>query len=44
MPTGDTIIPDKQTAATYDEQAQVSNWFGSQIIFGLTYEFIKPGD
>jgi predicted TPR repeat methyltransferase len=44
MATGDTIIPDKQSAVAYDEQARVTHWFGPEVVFGLTYEFIKPGD
>ncbi len=44
MQTGDTIIRDKQAAADYDRQAQITNWFGPEVVFGLTYEFVKPGD
>ncbi|MBN1220688.1 MAG: methyltransferase domain-containing protein [Anaerolineae bacterium] len=34
----------KKEAATYDAQRQEYGWFGPEIIFGLMYEFIKPGD
>jgi predicted TPR repeat methyltransferase len=44
MQTGDTIIQDEQSAADYDQQAQKTNWFGPEVVFGLTYEFVKPGD
>lgn len=44
MKTGDTIIQDRQSAEGYDEQAQTTGWFGSEVVFGLVYEFTKPGD
>jgi predicted TPR repeat methyltransferase len=44
MPTGDTIIPDEPSAAGYDQQAQQTNWLGPQVVFGLTYEFVRPGE
>ena len=44
MPTGDTLIPDMRSALAYDEQARTTHWFGPEIVFGLTYEFVKPGD
>ena len=44
MQTGDTIIRDKQAAIDYDEQARHTGWFGSEVVFGLTYEFVKPGE
>lgn len=44
MPTGDTIIPDRQSAVGYDQQAQQTNWLGPQVVFGLTYEFVRPGE
>lgn len=44
MQTGDIIIQDSQSAVEYDLQAQKTNWFGSEVVFGLTYEFVKPGD
>ncbi len=44
MHTGDTIIHDKQSALDYDEQAQKTHWFGPEVVFGLTYEFLKQGD
>lgn len=40
----DTIIKDKQSAIEYDLQARKTNWFGPEVVFGLTYEFVKPGD
>ena len=40
----DTIIQDQQSAISYDEQAQETHWFGSEVVFGLTYEFIRSGD
>lgn len=39
MATGDTIIPDKQSAVAYDQQARATHWFGPEVVFGLTYEF-----
>lgn len=44
MQTGDTIIQDSQSARDYDEQARATGWFGSEVVFGLVYEFIKPGE
>ena len=44
MPTNDTIIRDNQAAQNYDEQARKTDWFGPEVVFGLAYEFVKPGD
>jgi predicted TPR repeat methyltransferase len=44
MQTGDTIIRDQQSAIDYDEQARRTHWFGPEVVFGLTYEFVKHGD
>jgi predicted TPR repeat methyltransferase len=44
MQTNDTIIKDKKSAAGYDLQARETNWFGPEVIFGLTYEFVRPGE
>src|SRR5512142_151959 len=44
MQAGDTIIRDRLSADQYDEQARTSNWLGSEVVFGLAYEFIKPGE
>lgn len=44
MKTNSTIIQDSQSASEYDTQARKTNWFGSEVVFGLAYEFIKPGE
>lgn len=44
MKTGDTLIQDHESAVSYDQQAQQSNWLGPQVVFGLTYEFVRPGE
>jgi predicted TPR repeat methyltransferase len=44
MQTGDTIIQDSQAAVEYDLQARKTKWFGSEVVFGLAYELVKPGD
>jgi predicted TPR repeat methyltransferase len=44
MQTQDTIIQDKQSAVGYDLQARKTNWFGPEVVFGLTYEFVKSGE
>jgi len=44
MQTKDTIIRDIQSAAGYDLQARETHWFGPEVVFGLAYEFVKPGD
>ena len=31
-------------ANTYDQKAKKSNWLDPRIIFGLTYEYIEPGE
>ncbi len=43
MATGDTIIRDRLAAADYDEQARQSGWFVPEGVFGLTYEYVRPG-
>ena len=43
METGDSIIQDQQSADNYDEQARTTQWFGPEVVFGLTFEFLKPG-
>jgi predicted TPR repeat methyltransferase len=35
---------DPEQAADYDQLARKYQWFGPEILFGLCYEFIKPGD
>jgi SAM-dependent methyltransferase len=44
MQTNDTIIPDQQSAAGYDQQAHETHWFGPDVVFGLAWEFVKPGE
>jgi predicted TPR repeat methyltransferase len=44
MQTDDTIIQDKQSATEYDLQARKTNWLGPEVVFGLTYELVKPGE
>lgn len=44
MSPSDTIIRDQESAAGYDDQAQATNWFGSDVVFGLVYEFVNPGE
>lgn len=44
MQTNDTIIRDSQSAIEYDEQAWKTNWFGPEVVFGLTFEYVRPGD
>jgi predicted TPR repeat methyltransferase len=39
----DTIIPDAESASEYDNQALLSNWLGPEAVFGLTYEYLEPG-
>ena len=43
MQTGDTIIQDRQAAQEYDEQARKTGWHAPEVVFGLAYEFTKPG-
>src|SRR5574342_535170 len=44
MKTNSTIIQNSQSANGYDEQARKTNWFGPEVVFGLAYEFVRPGD
>ncbi len=39
----DTIIPDRQAAQEYDRQAADTHWHGPEVVFGLAYEYVKPG-
>ncbi len=34
----------RMAAETYDREAEECNWRGPEIAFGLSYEFIKPGE
>lgn len=43
MQINDTIIHDVHAASEYDEQAQLTKWFGPEAVFGLLYEYVKPG-
>lgn len=38
----DTVIRDRAYAADYDNQALKTHWFGPDVVFGLTYEFVEP--
>ena len=44
MQTGDTIIQDSELANAYDDQARKTNWLGPEVVFGLAYEFMQPGN
>src|SRR5512142_2281828 len=44
MQTADTVIRDAASADGYDEQAKKTNWLGPDVIFGLAYEFVRPGE
>jgi predicted TPR repeat methyltransferase len=44
MPTGDTIVPDEKVAEGYDHQARQTGWFCPEVVFGLTYEYVRPGE
>lgn len=35
---------DPQRASDYDQLARKYQWYGPEILFGLCYELIKPGD
>ena len=39
----DTIIPDGKSAFEYDRQAKETNWLGPDVVFGLAYEYVRPG-
>ncbi len=28
----------------YDEQAEVTGWLGPEVVFGLAYKYVRPGD
>lgn len=34
---------DSESAATYDMEAKKTGWLGPQVIFGLTFEYTRPG-
>jgi ubiquinone/menaquinone biosynthesis C-methylase UbiE len=44
MRTSDTIIHDEGSARGYDQQAQATNWRGPEVVFGLAYELVSPGE
>lgn len=44
MQANDTVIRDKKSAVEYDQRARETIWLGPDIVFGLAYEFVKPGD
>jgi ubiquinone/menaquinone biosynthesis C-methylase UbiE len=44
MRTADTIIHDPESAQGYDAQAQATNWRGPDAVFGLAYEYVRPGE
>ncbi|MBN1615611.1 MAG: class I SAM-dependent methyltransferase [Deltaproteobacteria bacterium] len=29
--------------AAYDDEAEASGWFGPEVVFGLTYRYVQPG-
>jgi len=40
----DTIIKDKKAAEEYDLQARMTHWHAPEVVFGLAYEFVQPGE
>jgi predicted TPR repeat methyltransferase len=30
-------------AAAYDEEAEATGWFGPEVVFGLAYQYVQPG-
>ncbi len=44
MQTADTVIRDAAAADGYDEQARQTHWLGPDVVFGLAYEFVRPGE
>lgn len=44
MQSGDTIVPDRQSALSYDEQARKTDWFVPEVVFGLAYEYVQAGE
>lgn len=44
MQENDTIIPDRESAQGYDEQARLTGWHGAEVVFGLAYEYVHSGE
>jgi SAM-dependent methyltransferase len=44
MQANGTLIRDKKSAAEYDHRAKENNWLGPDVVFGLAYEYVRPGD
>ena len=44
MSSGNFSSGPREDAARYDQQAREQGWGGHEILFGLMYEFIKPGE
>ena len=34
----------KQIIDQYDREAEATSWFGSEVVFGLMFKFIQPGE
>jgi ubiquinone/menaquinone biosynthesis C-methylase UbiE len=34
---------DNASVAAYDEEAEASGWFGPEVVFGLAYKHVQPG-
>lgn len=39
-----SIFMNAQFASKYDNLIQDQNWYGPEILFGMIFEYIKPGD
>ena len=39
-----SLFMDEQFASRYDALIQNQNWYGPEILFGMIFEYIKPGE
>ena len=44
MKNGDTIGVHNQEAARYDQQVRDYDSYGHDVLFGMSFEYVKPGD
>jgi len=44
MKSNDSISSHDNSAADYDRQAVEYDWIGPEVLFGLAYEYIQPGE
>jgi len=44
MNKSDSITVHDEEAAEYDQQVREYHWFGTEIVFGMCFEYVNPQD